>query len=182
MYILVHIGEPYLKYMSKPASEQSIQLITKELFSELEKKALQSQRGRVNHNFHVDLNENPNRFLNVMSKGTYFTPHRHIDPPKPEGFIILQGKVAMLIFDDQGTPQEVHLLDAQGETRGIDIPPGIWHSLLVLSETAICYEVKPGPYVAASDKDFASWAPKEGSADCSTYQETLKKWVETRIG
>ena len=43
---------------------------------------------------------------------------------------------------------------------GIDIRPGVWHTMVVLSAHAICYEVKPGPYSAPTDKEFASWAPR----------------------
>ena len=45
---------------------------------------------------------------------------------------------------------------------GVDVGPGIWHTVAILTDAAVCYEVKPGPYSAANDKDFAPWAPREG--------------------
>jgi len=56
---------------------------------------------------------------------------------------------------------------------GIDIAPGIWHTAAALSDHAICFEVKPGPYVQAVDKEFAPWAPREGDPRSAGYLETL---------
>ncbi len=58
-------------------------------------------------------------------------------------------------------------------TLGIDVAPGVWHTLAVLSPHAVCYEVKPGPYSASNDKDFARWAPQEGEAGVEEYLEKL---------
>ena len=59
------------------------------------------------------------------------------------------------------------------EAIGIDIQPGVWHTLAVLTPHAVCYEVKPGPYSPANDKDFAPWAPREGDSDAAAYLEKL---------
>jgi cupin fold WbuC family metalloprotein len=63
---------------------------------------------------------------------------------------------------------------------GIDIAPGVWHSMAVLSPEAVCYEVKPGPYVATNDKDFAPWAPREGEPGAAAYLERLLATVDPR--
>jgi len=148
-----------------------IQPITRDLFQALIERARQSPWLRVNHNFHCGMEENPHRFLNVMLRGTYITPHRHLDPPKSESFLVLSGEIAFLIFDDNGKVVDRRILG--GETIGIDIPPGVWHSLAVLSSEAVCYEVKPGPYSQANDKDFAPWAPREGDPAAAQYLELL---------
>ncbi|MEQ9364808.1 MAG: WbuC family cupin fold metalloprotein, partial [Leptospirales bacterium] len=105
--------------------------------------------------------------------------HRHLSPPKAESFLILAGRVAFFTFEDDGSVAACDLLglarnadhpdgDLSGESAalnlGIDISPGYWHTLVVLSEYAICFEVKPGPYRASDDKEFAPWAPHEGVA------------------
>lgn len=150
-----------------------IQIITPTLLDELERKARDSARQRTNHNFHATFEENPNRFLNVMVRGTYVTPHRHTTPPKSESFVVLRGQLLFITFDDQGDLKTVTRLSTS-DNYGIDIGPGIWHSIIVESETAVCFEVKPGPYAPASDKDFAPWAPREGEAGYRDYAERLK--------
>jgi hypothetical protein len=42
-----------------------------------------------------------------------------------------------------------------------------------LSETAVCFEVKAGPYDAATDKEFAPWAPREGDPSAPEYLAKL---------
>jgi cupin fold WbuC family metalloprotein len=153
-----------------------IQIVSVALLDALTEKALLAPRRRTNHNFHRDYGENPNRFLNVMAAGTYVTPHRHIDPPKSETFLLIRGSVDFLTFDDTGNLTSITRLGSDGE-YGIDVAPGIWHSLVVITDIAICFEIKPGPYTAASDKDFAPWAPREGDPGCLAYVEKLAQEI-----
>jgi cupin fold WbuC family metalloprotein len=158
-----------------------IQTITPALLEQLTERAKAAKRGRTNHNFHQSYDENPNRFLNVMVKGTYITPHRHTTPPKSESFVMLRGRLLFITFHDDGALHTVTRLSAQ-DNYGIDIGPGIWHSIIVESETAICFEVKPGPYAPASDKDFAPWAPREGEAGCGEYAAQLYAQAVKMVG
>src|ERR1700722_14644089 len=79
-----------------------VQTVNRGLINDLIERARHSPRLRVNHNFHGSMEENPHRFLNVMMKGTYVAPPRHLDPPKAEAFVILEGEVAFFLFDDAG--------------------------------------------------------------------------------
>ena len=148
-----------------------VQLVTSELCESLIERARRSPRLRINHNFHSSMEDNPHRFLNVMLRGTYIAPHRHLDPPKSESFLVLEGEAAFFTFNDSGEVAGTYRLG--GETLGIDIPPGVWHTLAVLTPHAVCYEVKPGPYRASNDKDFATWAPREGDPGAPAYLERL---------
>jgi cupin fold WbuC family metalloprotein len=148
-----------------------VQTLDQALFERLIERARKAPRLRVNHNFHASMDDNPHRFLNVMVRGTYITPHRHTDPPKSESFLALQGELAFFLFDDAGNVTRTEILGR--DKIGIDIAPGVWHSLAVLTPEAVCYEVKPGPYSAANDKDFAPWAPREGDAAAAGYLERL---------
>ena len=165
-------------------SADEVKVFGNSLFQDLLEQARNTARKRINFNFHPDLGDNPHRFLNVMLQGTYITPHRHLNPPKSESFLVLEGEAAFFIFNDDGAVKESHTLTrATGEINpgkenmmGIDIAPGIWHTLVVLSPYVICYEVKPGPYVETADKEFAPWAPVENTEDdkeCRRYLETL---------
>jgi len=76
------------------------------------------------------------------------------------------------LFDDSGSVIEQHRLGRDG-VLGIDLGPGVWHTVACLSETAVCFEVKPGPYDVATDKEFAPWAPREGDPDAPAYLARL---------
>jgi cupin fold WbuC family metalloprotein len=150
-----------------------VQLITTALFDEIATQAAASPRRRKNHNFHSGPQDNPHRMLNVLLRGTYVRPHRHVTPPKSEAFLPLTGRVGIVCFNDDGAVTAAHLLDAAGPVRGIDIAPGVWHTVLALTDVSVCYEVKPGPWEPASDKDFAPWAPAELTPDASL---RLRAW------
>ena len=149
-----------------------IQLIDSRLIEATIARARSSPRLRTNHNFHSGPADNPHRFLNALAEGTYSTPHRHLDPPKAETFVALQGQVVVFLFDDHGEVSARHVLGRDG-LFGVDIAPGVWHSVAALSEIAVCFEVKPGPYDVSNDKQFAPWAPAEGDPAAPAYLERL---------
>ncbi len=171
---------PFLFHM------QGVQWITEDLFQQVLEEARASPRKRKNFNFHGTMEDNPHRFLNVMLQGTYIQPHRHLFPPKPESFLIIRGSVAFVVFDEAGKILECRLLgDDLGSLsaggRGVDIEPGLWHTLVVLSDEAICYEVKPGPYRPADDKEFATWAPKEQDSNSGAFLTDLQQRIRTML-
>ncbi|WP_341867513.1 WbuC family cupin fold metalloprotein [Leptospira dzoumogneensis] len=148
-------------------------LIDQELFDKLLPLASSSARGRTNHNFH-ELLEPYQRFLNVLTKDTYVQAHRHKNPPKPETFLVLKGKLGFLLFEEDGTVRDKHILSSDGPVYGIDILPGVYHTLVCLTETCICFEGKSGPYDPTTDKEFASWAPPENSEGKIQYLDFLR--------
>ena len=153
-----------------------VQLISERLIDELRAKAIESPRGRVNRNFHAGADDAVHRFLNVLTRGTYVQPHRHFHPPKHESFIVLEGTVAVIAFNDDGEVlQRWNLTAEPGGNRGIDFPAGLWHTIAALTDTAVCFEVKPGPWDPATDKEFAAWAPAE------THGGAARAWLDALL-
>lgn len=150
-----------------------VELIDEALFETVLEGARASSRQRLNHNFHLGPDDNPHRFLNVFVRGSYVPPHRHQEPPKAESFVVLRGQVVVITFDDAGDVREAHVLGGEGRPTGIDLLPGVWHTISALSEHAVCFEVKPGPYDPGNDKELAPWAPPEGDPAAAAYLETL---------
>lgn len=153
------------------------QVIDERLIDATLERAKASPRGRINHNFHPSLDSNLHRFLNAWTRGSYAAPHRHLVVPKPESFVVLRGELALFVFDDAGEVTEKHVLGRDGVV-GIDLAPGLWHTVTALTETAVCFEVKSGPYDAATDKEFAPWAPREGDPAAAAYLARLLSLVE----
>jgi len=146
-----------------------LKVINQELLNELSQKAANSPRKRLNLNFHEDLTDPINRMLNAFEPGTYVQPHQHIEPSKREVFIVLKGSLVLVTFDDTGTPLDFILLDQSKGAYVIEIPPGIWHTVISLERGTVVYEIKDGPYLQPLDKNFAQWAPKEGDLECDQY-------------
>jgi cupin fold WbuC family metalloprotein len=151
-------------------------LISAELFEGIAELAAASPRRRMNHNLHDAAGDNPHRFLNVLLRGTYIRPHRHVTPPKSETFLVLEGIADAILFDDRGAITARHSLGAEGPLGrlwGIDLPEGVWHTVLPRTARAVCFEVKPGPWDLSTDKEFAPWAPEEGSPLVEEYCRKL---------
>ncbi|HZF38796.1 MAG TPA: WbuC family cupin fold metalloprotein [Blastocatellia bacterium] len=153
--------------------QRPVQTIDSALLDDLLQRARRSSRRRAILCLHDGDWEHAHRMLNALTVGTYVRPHRHEDIYKGEGFILLRGKIALLIFTDPGEIdfERSRLLSTDAGCLGMDIPPGFWHSLVALEDTVI-YEVKGQPaggYVQAQDKDFAPWSPEEGSREAEEY-------------
>jgi cupin fold WbuC family metalloprotein len=144
-------------------------IVSEKLLDELHRKATDSPRKRMNHNFHDDLADPINRMLNSFEPGTYIQPHKHEDPDKREVFILLKGRLLVVFFNNAGIPTEFILLDRDLENYAVEIPAGTWHTVISLESGSVVYEVKDGPYLPLSDKNFASWAPREGEPGCDEY-------------
>jgi len=149
-----------------------IQVIDNDLVDSVVERALLSSRKRTNHNFHT-LDEVYQRFLNVLTKGTYVGVHRHKADPKPETFLVLRGKVGIFIYDDFGKITNSYRLSSEGPNYGIDLRPGVWHNLVCLSEIAVCFEGKSGPYLVNTDKEFHPKYPGEGEKG---WEQQLSTW------
>jgi cupin fold WbuC family metalloprotein len=135
--------------------------------------ARMSPRGRIIQRLHKTDDAPLQRMLNVMQPGSYARPHRHLDPPKAEAFVMIRGAVRLLRFGDAGEIIDWVDMRAGGELFGVDIEPGVWHSLIVLEADSVIFEVKNGPYARCSDKDFPAWAPPEGSPEAARYLDEL---------
>ncbi len=157
-----------------------LKLIENSLLDETSEKALRSERFRMNHNFH-ELSDNLQRMLNAMEPESYVRPHRHLDPPKVELFLILRGQAAIFLFDADGQVADSAVLTPGGPAQGAEIAPEQYHSLVSLEAGTVIFEVKDGPYIAATDKEFAPFAPAPEDSvaadiDLKSLKERLNKY------
>ena len=134
-----------------------------------------SPRRRVIQPFHRQEGAALQRMFNAVQPGSYIAPHRHLDPPKAESWLVLRGALAFFTFDDTGAIAECLEVRAGGDVFGVDLEPGVYHTLVALEVDTVVYEVKSGPYSAANDKAFPSWAPREGSAEAGAYLAGLER-------
>lgn len=138
--------------------------------------ARNSSRQRDIHVLHTGDEDTLQRMLNAMQPGTYITPHRHVAVPKAEAVVVLQGSLGFVHFADDGHYDEESFvyINAQRGVFGVDYRAGVWHTFIALEPDTVVFEVKPGPYDAATDKEFASWAPAEGDPAAAEYLQTLE--------
>ena len=101
-----------------------LRLITPADLAALSRTAQTNPRRRQHLNLHADYADPCQRLFNAVEPGSYIRPHRHTKPPKPECFVAVRGRFALLLFDDAGQVTERVELAPDGPVVAADLPPG----------------------------------------------------------
>lgn len=156
--------------------------INETLISGISKKAKQSERRRMNFNFHKEDSASLQRMLNALEPDSYIQPHKHESPDKVEAFFVLRGRILVVEFDDKGNITEHIVLDVKKGAYGAEIAIRTWHTIIGLEAGSVAYELKDGPYNVKVDKNFAPWAPAENNdvysgnyLKCQAYNSKILK-------
>lgn len=120
------------------------------LLDDLEAKAKQSPRLRMNLNLHDSLDSKAQRLLNALLPGTVIPIHRHRHTA--ETYAILRGRMFVVFYDSMGGAVERILLDSRSGHYGVHISKGQWHAVEVI-EPSVILEVKDGPYMPLQPED-----------------------------
>jgi cupin fold WbuC family metalloprotein len=147
--------------------------IDTQLTESLVRDARASVRKRINHNFHTVMTDPLQRMLHALEPGTYVRPHKHENPDKREAFVILRGRVAAVEYTADGEIAGYIVLDSRTGNFGVEFAERSWHSLIALETGSVLFEVKDGPWDPIDDKNFATWAPKEGEEGCDAFLEKI---------
>lgn len=153
-----------------------IKRLTEELLNTIVLDARRCPRQRQNYNFH-EPSDKVQRFLNVLQPGTYVHPHRHQRPPQVNGFeffLVIQGEVGLIIFDESAQTLHTERISANGATRGIELSQGLYHTLVALVPDTVILELKEGPYNPSTDKEFLDGFPAEGTPAAGQMVEIWK--------
>jgi cupin fold WbuC family metalloprotein len=136
-------------------------------FDPLRAQALASPRLRQHLNIHASHDAPFQRLFIAFGLDSYVRPHRHYWQPKDETLVAVQGLFGVLVFDEAGhTLQRFKLGTQQYAAPGVgpvlDMPAGVWHTVLALTPDAVLFEGKAGPFDPQGPREFAPWAPDEG--------------------
>ena len=140
-----------------------------------------SPRRRIIQPFHRSEQDTLHRMFNAVQPDSYVRPHRHLDPPKAEAWIVLRGAVVFFTFEEDGAIRDCIELRASGPAFGVDLVPGVFHTFLATEPDTVVYEVKTGPYSASDDKMFARFAPAEDTPEANWYLEHLLQESARRL-
>ncbi len=152
-----------------------ITVIDQTLLAEVSAEAKQAPRRRRNRNFHPADDYPGHRLLNAIEPDSYVMPHRHLDPAKDESIVCLRGRLGIVVFGPSGQVDRNILLAPAGANVGVDIPHGVYHTVLALESGTVFFEAKAGPYVPLAGDEKASWAPVEGDAGVADYLAQLRR-------
>ena len=132
-----------------------------------------SDRLRTNLNIHESPDADVQRLFLAFEPGTYIRPHRHPQAHKWELFIVLEGELDLLLFNNSGEIVERITLSAAA-TRVIEIPPNTWHSYISKKSGTLALEVKQGAYLPSPEEDFLSMSPAENTYEATAYLQWMK--------
>lgn len=138
-----------------------VRLIDDALINEVIQSAQNSARHRSLYNLHERNEEKVHRLIRVLEPESYIQPHKHESPNRTESFIILRGKLAVVIFADDGRISEHVVLEAGKSPWGVEVPSATWHTTLALEPDSTIFEVLQGPWDPKTHKKFPQWAPAE---------------------
>lgn len=139
-----------------------IQLINKELLSELHGKACETERLRLAFDLRTTPEDSSQRMLNALQPGTVMPIHRHLD--SSETIVCLEGCLDWIFYKelpdvDCGRSHDGETAVVASEFKevarfricpreglsGIQVPKLAWHSIKVI-EPSVLFEAKDGAY------------------------------------
>lgn len=143
-------------------------------------KAKEAKRARQHQNIHLSYDDPCQRLLNAIGVGSYIRPHRHSLDPKIETLVAVRGLFALVTFDPSGEIDGIIRFgsekydDILAPNVGVELHPGVWHTVAALTDGAVLLEVKAGPFNPGAAKEFAPWAPEEGTDEAVHYMQSLR--------
>ena len=124
--------------------ERKFQILDTALMDETSAKAKTSPRLRMNYNFHPELSDKVQRFINAMEPGTVVDIHHHkVD----EMIIVLRGSVKALLYDDDHNVIDECVLNPANGVYGVQMPANVWHTVECLEPNTVLFELKEGPFL-----------------------------------
>lgn len=122
--------------------------------------------------------------MNAVGEDSYIRPHRHSLDPKDECLVAIKGKFALIAFDDDGNIDRIIHFGTEKYpecSAGVELPAGLWHTVVAMVPEAILLELKAGPFRSDAAKEPAPWAPAEGSVEAADYLERLRRAVISAV-
>ena len=89
----------------------------------------------------------------------YVQAHRH--PGKSESFHVIEGRLTVVLFDDDGNVDRRVVLGASGTDRSVYYRLSLskFHTVLAEDDMVVFHEVTNGPF--RGDAEVATWAPSQ---------------------
>ena len=126
----------------------------------LQDRAGENSRRRSRLCMHTGPQEIVQEMFIVHPRGAYVRPHKHLG--KPESFLVIDGDVDVVLFDDAGRVTRMVPMGpfASGKMFYYRLQEPVYHTLIIRSEYLFFKEVTSGPF-KREENVFAPWAPGE---------------------
>jgi cupin fold WbuC family metalloprotein len=109
----------------------------------------------------------------AFCQDTYNRPHRHDN--KSESFHVIEGRLAVVFFDNEGKVTHRIRLETPGQGGPFlyRLCSSLWHAVIPLTEFVVIHETTAGPFVQGQAEP-APWSP-DGSnrEECMAFVRRL---------
>lgn len=141
----------------------------------LKEAAYRNKRRRARLCAHPNNADSLHEMLIAHQGGMYVQPHKHLR--KSESFHMIEGRLKIFLFDDNGTWLQTIQMSppGNGDTFYYRLNSETFHSVLPESEYVVFHEVTNGPFDLA-DKINAPWAPAEDD-DPAIQNAFIEAWL-----
>ncbi|MEW6319641.1 MAG: WbuC family cupin fold metalloprotein [Acidobacteriota bacterium] len=143
----------------------------------LKRLALAAPRRRSRLCTHRSTSDRLHEMLIVNTQDVYVRAHRHHD--KAESFMVLEGLVDVVFFDEGGTAADVVRMGplASGRASYCRMNSAQYHTLVFRTPFVVLHETTGGPWVR-EQTEAAPWAPCDRVSDVREYQRSLVDLID----
>ena len=145
----------------------------------LKTRASTNRRKRIRLCTHPNVEDALHEMLIVHHKGNYVPPHKHLG--KSESFHVIEGKLKIVLFGDEGKIHDVIRL-ASSASKGsffyYRLSESLYHTVIPISDVVVFHETTNGPF-RREDMVIPEWAPDDSAGDGVTraYMEGLNEQI-----
>lgn len=134
-----------------------MRIFNKDYLVGFQESARHNGRLREHLNLHMDFEEKVQRLFIAMSKGSYVEPHYHELPHQWEMFVVLEGVVEVVFYNQKGRVIQKILVGENQDCRALELQPFDIHSVECISDKALLLEIKEGPFKPETSKVVANF-------------------------
>lgn len=125
--------------------------------------AQSNRRHRARFCAHFSVEDDVQEMVIYHEKDTYIRPHKHL--MKTESYLLLEGKIDVVLFNDNGKPLDViEMGDSNTDKTFFFRMPQPMYRTLILKQDSVFLEVKQGPF-NLDHVQWAKWAPHHEEID-----------------
>ncbi|MDQ5985802.1 MAG: hypothetical protein CSYNP_01519 [Syntrophus sp. SKADARSKE-3] len=141
-------------------TDETVTRITGEDVALLKSLALKTERRRIRLCAHPRMEDTLHEMIIVLPRGTYVRPHKHLG--KSESFHIIEGRMKVFLFDDDGSVRDILPMSTidSGANIYYRLSESQFHTAVPETPLVVFHEVTNGPF-HREDTHYAPWAPDE---------------------
>lgn len=159
-------------------SENESCFITKGFIEALKQKALQNPLKKYRYCLHQNPTSTLHEMVIVTTKYDMKYPDKHMETT--ESNIILEGKLLVVFFRENGEIQKTFVLDPDNIFY-YRCERNQYHMTIPLTDVAVYVEIKEGPFTGNSNV-YPAWAPDKNDINrMKEFNEKVKKYAMKQL-